>query len=185
MGKISGLPENLNPTLDDYVPQVENTATITERTRWSSVLKMLLGGIYPVGCIYISVNPTNPADVFGFGTWSADSAGRFIVGAGTSDQAFAAGATGGESNHTLSAGEMPTHSHGVNDPGHAHNLVGRNQPANVPTNSGTVAWGDPVDTRGGAVQGSGTGISIQNSGSGSAHNNLPPYKAFYVWRRTA
>jgi microcystin-dependent protein len=66
---------------------------------------------YPVGAIYISTKSTSPAALFGFGTWAAFAQGRVMVGVGTSDQAFAAGATGGASNHILTAAQMPGHTH--------------------------------------------------------------------------
>jgi len=42
---------------------------------------------------------------------------RFVLGAGSS---YSVGSTGGETSHTLTINEMPTHSHGVSDPGHTH-----------------------------------------------------------------
>jgi len=122
--------------------------------------------VYPVGCVYISTISTNPATVFGFGTWVAFGAGRVLVGVGTSDAAYAAAATGGESTHVLSAAEMPAHTHPI-----------------------TVALVDPVD---GAADGSQRNIPLNNAstttgstGSGSAHNNMPPYVVVYMWKRTA
>jgi microcystin-dependent protein len=143
--------------------------------------------VYPVGSIYISVLATNPNSLFGFGTWVAFATGRTLVGIDTSQTEFATiQLTGGEKTHTLSTGEMPSHNHGVNDPGHSHSVspggfgagpadgskfrVDVNSPAN-PWNSNT--------------SGSGTGISTQNTGSGGAHNNLQPYITVYMWRRTA
>lgn len=62
---------------------------------------------YPVGSIYMSVNATNPSQLFG-GTWVALDQGRVLIGAGTS---YPAGTTGGEASHTLTTSEMPSHSH--------------------------------------------------------------------------
>ena len=49
--------------------------------------------IYPVGAVYISVNSTSPASLFG-GTWESIS-GRFLLGA---DNTYTAGSTGGEAS---------------------------------------------------------------------------------------
>jgi microcystin-dependent protein len=61
------------------------------------------------------------------------------------------GATGGEEFHTLSAGEMPSHSHGI---------------AGAAGSSGAL---------GGFFAGLGTGQLSQAVGGGAAHNNMPPY----------
>lgn len=45
--------------------------------------------VYPVGSIYLSVNSTNPAELFG-GTWKSIGAGRVLQGA---DSTHAAGST--------------------------------------------------------------------------------------------
>ena len=50
----------------------------------------LIGKIYPVGSIYISVSATNPATLFGVGTWKEVSKGRVLWGA---DDSHAAGST--------------------------------------------------------------------------------------------
>lgn len=72
---------------------------------------------YPVGSIYLSTSSANPATVLGGGTWERIAQGRTLIGEGTSDKAFSAGATGGESKHTLALEEMPLHSHSVTPKG--------------------------------------------------------------------
>ena len=69
------------------------------------------GGInaYPIGSIYMSVNATSPATLFG-GTWEALDQGRVLIGAGTSHPA---GEEGGEETHKLTSSEMPSHGHSL------------------------------------------------------------------------
>ena len=62
--------------------------------------------IYPVGAIYISVNSTSPGTLFG-GSWERIQ-DRFLLSAGSS---YSAGSTGGSATHTLTASEMPSHTH--------------------------------------------------------------------------
>lgn len=73
----------------------------------------ILDIIYPVGSIYMSVNSTNPQNLFG-GTWVAWGTGRVPVGIDTSQTEFnAVEKTGGEKTHKLKVSEMPSHDHGL------------------------------------------------------------------------
>ena len=99
-----------------------------------------------------------------------DIRGRTAVGAGQgsglTNRALAA--SGGEETHMLSAAEMPAHNHGVTDPGHTHSVdVGGGNPGSASNN---------IDTsQSGSTGSSTTGITIQNAGSGTAHNIMQPF----------
>ena len=122
--------------------------------------------IYPVGSIYMSVNATNPKDLFG-GTWEQIQ-GRFLLGMSSS---YPAGSQGGEATHTLTANEMPNHTHQFIDywtvaaaSGTGRQAVKFNNNMHSPESGG---------------------LSTGSSGGGRAHNNMPPYLAVYIWKRTA
>ena len=153
---------------------------------WAEVPKLtkldLLDMIYPVGSIYMSVNSSNPGSLFG-GTWEAYAQGRVLIGAGTGtdsrseQKTFAAGSTGGEYNHQLTVGEMAQHSHSgtiSSSGGHSHTVKGNA--------GGSGSWAFRFDTGGtssnqGNTQSAGAhthSVSISNTGSNTAHNNLPP-----------
>lgn len=84
-------------------------------------LNSILDMVYPVGAIYMSVNNVSPANFLG-GTWERIK-DRFLLSSGDS---YAAGNTGGEATHALSAAEMPAHGHsysgttGNESAGHTH-----------------------------------------------------------------
>lgn len=149
----------------------------------------LLGKIYPVGSIYMSMSATNPHDLFGVGTWERISQGRMLLGA--DDSTYKAGATGGEATHTLSVNEMPAHSHGISNSGdHTHFVYGSDD------RNGEGYAGDGIDTGGNGhfwdrnnrYTTSSAGAhthTIDNAGGGAAHNNMPPYLVCYIWQRTA
>ena len=126
--------------------------------------------VYPVGSIYMSVNSTSPATLFG-GTWERIK-DAFLLSAGDT---YAAGATGGEATHTLTVDELPSHSH----------VSFSHSPWNAVPGTGSDTNFRPIFT------GSATGLDwtiAVNSGStggGQAHNNLPPYLVVYMWQRTA
>lgn len=120
--------------------------------------------LYPVGCIYTEMTGTNPSSTFGFGTWVAFGGGRVLVGNGTSDQVFAAGASGGESTHTLITAETPSHTHTTTLA--ANSTVGGTGNYFAGNNSGALA------------------APSSSVGSDGAHNNLQPYTVVYFWRRT-
>ena len=136
--------------------------------------KML--SIYPVGAIYMSVSSTSPANLFG-GTWEQIQ-NRFLLAAGSS---YTAGDTGGEATHTLTANEMPSHTHALR----ANTSWGESETLG--------AWKQYVSS-GILMDVGSSGATITTSyyydvaqpvGGGKAHNNMPPYLAVYVWKRTA
>lgn len=138
----------------------------------------ILDNVYPVGSIYMSVNSTNPKNLFG-GTWEQIQ-GRFLFGMNSS---YPAGSTGGEITHKLTQGEMPKHNHN----GLYYSYIATEN--SITLNSGTasyrVPWGSPDYTD---DCGPGTGkaeLVTGEVGSGQAHNNMPPYLSVYIWKRTA
>lgn len=89
-----------------------------------------LDKVYPVGSIYMSVNSTSPATLFG-GTWEQIAGGRVLMGANST---YTLGSTGGSATHTLSADEMPTHTHAGSSGGaggHSHTLGSMNATGRV------------------------------------------------------
>ena len=146
----------------------------------TTLLTGIMEAIYPVGCIFTSTLSSNPVGDLGFGTWIAFGAGRVLVGAGTSDATYTAGATGGESNHTLNATEMPVHTHIQN--AHQH-ISGEDGKWFAPWVSGSSEYN--LRTNGAANLGVAATATNQNAGGGGAHNNMPPYVVVYMWKRTA
>ena len=139
--------------------------------------------IYPVGSIYMSVNVTNPKKLFG-GTWERIQ-GRFLLGASNS---YAAGSQGGEATHTLTDDEMPTHGNHLmqgsmyqelddTESSYRSNTLYLSKNALTSTGSINRGW---KDWNGGEMYPAGT-----LKGGGQAHNNMPPYLAVYIWKRTA
>lgn len=146
--------------------------------------------IYPVGSIYMSTVSTNPATLFGFGTWEAMPAGRVLLAQGKSSwgTTYNAGSTGGEATHQLTVGELPAHNHtaSTNTTGnhtHQFQLYGPNGntnlnfPSDYDTNYArnkgtTLSAGNHSHT-----------ININNTGSSQAHNNIQPYLTVYMWKR--
>ena len=125
----------------------------------------VLGKVYPVGSIYMSVNSTSPGALFG-GTW-VQIEDKFLLAAGAT---YKAGSTGGEATHTLTQGEMPKHNHVIYYP----NAGGPDTGAAIgfPEAGSKNTWWAAACMTG-------------QTGGSAAHNNMPPYLAVYVWARTA
>ena len=132
---------------------------------------------YPVGSIYMSVNSTSPAVLFG-GTW-VQIEDTFLLAAGTT---YTAGDTGGEATHTLTDSELPIESGSFSARGWSNSgsfLFGES--GIVSRTAGTGTYNNVTDG-GSAVTPWEETISF---GGGNAHNNMPPYLVVYAWYRTA
>ena len=146
--------------------------------------------VYPVGSIYMSTVSTNPATLFGFGTWEAMPAGRVLLAQGKSSwgTTYNAGSTGGEATHQLTVGELPAHNHSAstNTTGsHAHTYTWRNYQGWAGSKSATSVWENTATNNTGSAGEHSHTVTINNTGSNQSHNNLQPYIAVYMWKRTA
>jgi microcystin-dependent protein len=105
-----------------------------------------------------------------------DLQGRIAVGAGAGAglTSRTLGDISGEETHILTTGEMPSHNHGVTDPGHAHSYVNNTNDQNTDNAFATETAADQVDLNN-TTSSNTTGISINNTGGGQAHNNMQPY----------
>lgn len=129
----------------------------------------LIDIIYPVGSIYLSVNSASPQTLFG-GTWERIK-DKFLLSAGDT---YSAGATGGEATHVLTTYEMPRHTHDQ------YNWLFNGAQA-TGTHYG-LGW---QENTGGMFGMSSDWAYNGQTGDGAAHNNMPPYLAVYIWKRTA
>ena len=148
------------PQMNDFNSAFSNIDTFAGTT--NTAVENIWETIYPVNSIYISYSHTSPASLFG-GSWTR-IASRFLYACTASDTI---GGTGGESTHTLTTAEMPSHTHAFT----IWDNVASNQGAKVAaTNSNAT----PVST-----------TTPAYTGGGGAHNNMPPYINVAIWRRTA
>ena len=119
----------------------------------------LLNLVYPIGSIYISKTNSSPENFLG-GKWEPIT-DRFLIGAGAT---YPVGQMGGESTHTLTLEEIPSHNH--------YYAIGRglSDTASDAYRASTYAGTDNRTT--------------EYAGDGQPHNNMPPYIAVYMWERT-
>lgn len=169
-GTITLTPEDLGAATAESVSQLKNdkldkTATAADSSKLGGkTLAEIMLTLYPVGAVYISVNSTSPASLFG-GTWE-QLQDRFLLAAGST---YSAGSTGGEATHTLTVDEMPNHNHAS---GHGFHNVASGTGAECLSNY--YIDGDDYSAN-----------RTSYIGGGAAHNNMPPYLAVYMWKRVS
>lgn len=143
---------------------------------WKSIGYDLLDSVYPVGSIYMSVNSTDPSELFG-GTWEQIAQGRTLVGVDTSDTTFnTVEKTGGSKTQELRALLGATNSNSarigylaknrVDGKNYSYSIEGSNVLSNI--SSSDVAHSTLV-----------TDIY------GNTPSNIQPYFTCYMWKRTA
>ena len=174
------------------VSEFDDTFEVSEKWDMKVYGKLLktfiVDSIYPVGSIYMSVNSTSPATLFG-GTWT-QLKDRFLLGAGDT---YSNGATGGAATVTLTTSQMPSHTHTFTGTAasHTHTLKnkkttwGSSGSSNVvidSTSSSYTALSNVTNVNSTSITPKGTNAS---TGGGGSHNNMPPYLVVYMWKRTA
>jgi hypothetical protein len=153
----------------------------------TAFVQTVLQKLHPVGSIYSATVATNPATLFGFGTWTQFAAGRMMMGAGGS---FSPGTTGGSNDaitvaHTHTASSSFT---GSALPGHAHQLPylssfsGSGQ--GIASVGNQITSGSTTSVSAGTPSGS-VSTTVASAGSSGTNANLPPYIVVYMWQRTA
>jgi len=142
-----------------------------------------LSALYPVGTIYTNASvSTNPATLFGFGTWTAFGAGRVMVGLNGSDSSFDTLEETGGSKDAI----VVSHTH--TDSGHTHSIG----------ISATASGGYGLSVAGGyqnrvvvapevtsKINTDSASASISTTGASGTNANLQPYIVVYMWKRTA
>lgn len=135
---------------------------------------------FPVGTILMTTTNTNPSTYIG-GTWTALE-DVFLFAASTGHPA---GETGGAEEVTLTASQLPAHRHYTINMAKAEAGVSPDYQHTVARyDRETTSWedchyqlnGNSNDANGGRTS---------PTGSGEAHDNMPPYLSVYTWKRTA
>ena len=159
---FNGMPNN------DYMVTANNKPIIDNN---GDLILDILNKIYPVGSLYMSVNSTSPATLFG-GTWEKMTGG-FIYGC-VSNVGNGNGTGTSTNSHTLTVAEMPSHYH--------DKITLSKWYLSQWATSGDV---DSILTGGSSKTNGSNAFRTSNAGGGQGHSHNIPYMAVHIWKRTA
>ena len=143
------------------VPEKANTLQIGYDTEFfGKVYGTIFDAILPVGTMVMRYDHADPGTLYPGTTWVRVQ-NAFLW---ATDSVGVIGQTGGAKEVTLTADQIPAHTHGSVYSGNA-------------SGTKTHSWL--------ASGGSNMAYGTVSAGGGEAHNNMPPYIQVSVWRRTA
>lgn len=154
----------------------------------SGIAAIMLNMVYPVGSIYMSMNATSPASLFG-GTWERIQ-GQFLMAANAS---YPVGTTGGAAAHQLKEHKHLTPagyaSLNGNDYLTVQDIASNGTEVEAST-QGIVSAAATVSMPTQTYYGNVTRVYSQGAKAMTAQDDLmmdtmPPYLAVYMWKRTA
>lgn len=195
-------------TTDEAIAGVVDNKAMTplktkEAIKAQVPIQTIIDSIYIVGQIVEYASNVNPNDLYPWQTWEQIK-DVFTLASGDK---YSIGQTGGVSTVTLTVAQIPEHIHTASVQNAS--LTGR---INGSANSSNGYNNNPLSGSGvfsgsGAINGYGEGgewnsgtatwaglnfggthnhdISIETTGGGEAHNNMPPYLVTIKWKRTA
>lgn len=177
--------ESVNSLKND---KLDKTATAADSSKLGGkTLAEIMLTLYPVGAVYISVNSTSPASLFG-GTWE-QLQDRFLLAAGST---YSAGSTGGEAAHTLKESELPNITGSVTSGSGAAGGSTSTGYGNFRSATGVFTTSlscmyttDAADNNRWPSGASSYQKISMSFGGGASHNNMPPYLAVYMWERVS
>ena len=188
--------DGTNTTLSQVNVATDVTGTLAVANGGTGVSTITaLGNLfYPVGSIYTSTVATNPGTSLGFGTWTAFSAGRVMIGAGGG---YTAGATGGSADavvvsHSHTSGTitavLTTALTGDVGLKAAASSTGATGPFTLVSEGNfyqnAAAYGVARSVMDANHSHSTTG-NTGTIGDSATNANLQPYIVVYMWQRTA
>lgn len=136
--------------------------------------------VYPVGSVYMSVSDLSPETLFG-GTWERLK-DTFLLAAGDT---YTAGSTGGEAEHQLTQEELPS-IYGSFRSYDVYNLNNADVGEHI---TGVFSYNENESYGTSTNMSTGKNDTVRkihmNIGGDQPHNNMPPYLAVYMWKRTA
>ena len=147
---------------------------------------LTIDAIYPVGSIYMSVTENADPEALFPGTYWERIAGKFLLA--SSEGLYAVGTEGGEASVTLTASQMPSHTHGgsIGSGGeHSHSFSGNQSGGSSQTAEGKGASDSHYTFYTSTDGGHSHSLGISEAGGGGSHNNMPPYLVVHMWKRIA
>jgi len=152
----------------------------TKSSAVSEAVSAALQAMMPVGFVVTLGVSTNPATLYGFGTWTRIQ-GRVVVGVSDTDGDFDLNDTGGAKTHTHAAGSYAANMQIFWQPNSLYiDFQEASTPAH-PENRRVRSDGGGESTAFGE-----TGTSaVQVGGTSASSSNMQPYISKYVWERTA
>ncbi len=150
--------------------------------------KSIFDMIYPVGSIYMSMNSTDPKNLFG-GTWQRLSGGFLYgcvnsSGTGNGTGTSTGAASGNTGSTTLTIDQIPNHSHLLK----MRNAGKWNWSSGSATGDmmeGGYSWNANNTTYNWLIENSYVGGSKGHTHTLNSHTHIVPYIAVFCWKRTA
>lgn len=196
-GNVTG---NVTGNTDGVVTAAAGSTAVTQTfgdndtsIATTAFVQAALQALHPVGSVYINAtNSTNPATLFGFGTWTAFGAGRVPVGFNAANPLFDTAEETGGSADAITVSH--THTASTNTASLTGSLNNFEEPFGSASgivslsNSGQAYYGGSGTTANRTANFDAShshSVTVDSAGSSGTNANYQPYITVYMWKRTA